>query len=421
MSGAAAAVGGDRGPERARLVRRNTALLTAAQGLAQAAAPVLLIVGSIAIVDLTGRDVSLGVLNGAYFVAAATGAVLLGRMMDRLGRRPGLLLAYALVGLSGLAAALTVRAGSAFGLLAAAVGFGFGFGGVNLARTAVADMYEPERRGRAVGILLAAGTVGAIGSPFLVALLRDQAESRGADPNVVPWLIVPVVAIGALLCAIALRPDPRDLAVVAPGDRPADGPSRAPRQLLSVPAFRMAVIAAAVGQIAMVAVMGVTPVALDHSHHASAAAVSSVISFHIAGMFAFAPLIGFALDRFGHRQGLIAGGITSVVGALLTATDANPLIVGVGLFAIGLGWSATYLGATAVISDLTSPFERGAALGFTDLLVAAGSATAALLSGLVFDSAGFRVLSLAVASLVTVVVIAVTRIRVTAAPVVDPG
>ena len=88
MSGATATVGGGRGTERARLVRRNTALLTAAQGLAQAAAPVLLIVGSIAIVDLTGRDVSLGVLNGAYFVAAATGAVLLGRMMDRLGRLP---------------------------------------------------------------------------------------------------------------------------------------------------------------------------------------------------------------------------------------------------------------------------------------------------------------------------------------------
>jgi len=42
-----------------------------------------------------------------------------------------------------------------------------------------------------------------------------------------------------------------------------------------------------------------------------------------------------------------------------------------------------------------------------------------LLSGLVFESAGFRVLSLAVASIVTVVVISVTRIRQPAAVVPD--
>jgi MFS family permease len=406
--------------DRASAVRRNTRLLALAQGLAQAAAPVLLIVGSQAIVDLSGHDSSVGLLNGTYFAAAAIGALAVGRLMDRAGRRPGLLLSYVLVGVSGVGAWLAVSAGSTVGLLVAGVGFGLGFGGVNLARAAVADMHPPEHRGRAVGYLLAAATIGAVGSPFLVAYLRGVAEERGGDPNLLPWLIVPVVAAGAFACALVLRPDPRDLAVVIESEDPATPPRR-PRELLRVPAFRVAVVAAAVGQMAMVAVMGVTPVALDHSHHASDASVSGVISLHILGMFAFSPFIGAALDRFGRRPGLIAGGCASIVGALLAATDASPFVVGMGLFAIGLGWSATFLGATAVISDLTTPHERGGALGFNDLLVAAASATAGFAGGFVFDGAGFRVLALGVATLVLLVVLAVLRMRERApVPVPEP-
>lgn len=395
---------------RAAAVRRNTWLLAVAQGLAQAAAPVLLIVGSQSIVDLSGSDSSVGVLNGTYFVALALGALATGRLMDRSGRRPGLLASYVLVAFAGVGSWLSVRGGSTIGLLIAGMVFGFGFGGVNLARTAVADMHPPEHRGRAVGYLLAAATIGAVGSPFLVAFLRDAAEARGEDPNLLPWLIVPVVAAGAFVCALALRPDPRDLAVVIEGDDPTT-PARTPRELLMVPAFRLAVVAAAVGHMAMVAVMGVTPVALDHGHHASDTAVSGVISFHIAGMFAFSPLIGAALDRFGRRRGLIAGGCTSIIGALLAATDASPFVVGVGLFAIGLGWSATFLGATAMISDLTAPHERGGALGFNDLLVAAAAATAGFAGGFVFDGAGYRVLAAGVAAMVLIVVLLVIRMR----------
>lgn len=395
---------------RASAVRRNTRLLALSQGLIQAAAPVLLIVGGQAIVDLSGRDSSLGLLNGFYFAAAAIGALGIGRLMDRSGRRPGLTLSYVLVGSSGAGAWFAISSGSTFGLLVAGVGFGLGFGGVNLSRTAMADMHPPEHRGRAVGYLLAAATVGAVGSPFLIAWLRGVAEDRGGDPNLLPWLIVPLVALGALVCALSLRPDPRDLAVVMEGEDP-DLPSRRPRELLRIPAFRVAVVAAAVGQMAMVAVMGVTPVALDHGHHASDNAVSGVISLHILGMFAFSPLIGSALDRFGRRRGLIAGGCTSIAGALLAATDASPLVVGVGLFAIGLGWSATFLGATAVISDITAPHERGGALGFNDLLVAAASATAAFVGGFVFGVVGFRVLAAGVAALVLVVVLLVMRMR----------
>jgi MFS family permease len=181
----------------------------------------------------------------------------------------------------------------------------------------------------------------------------------------------------------------------------------------------MAVVAVAVGQMAMVATMGMTPIALDH-HHASPAVVSTVISLHVAGMWAFAPIIGAALDRFGRTPGLVVGSITSVVGAVLCAAD-RPGVIAVGLFAIGLGWSATFLGATAVISDLTEPSERGSALGFSDLVVSGSSAVAGFVSGIVFDAAGFRVLGIGVAALVLLAILGAARSRGRVAVRVEPG
>ncbi|HEY7667374.1 MAG TPA: MFS transporter [Actinomycetota bacterium] len=396
--------------DRERLVRRNTHRLVVAQGAIQLSFPPLLVIGAVAASEMTGNDGATGLLWAVYFCAAAVGAIAIGRWMDRVGRRPGLLLAYALSAVAGVGSALAIVADSFALLLACAIPFGLASGGANLGRAAVADMYPPQERGRAIGWLLAIGTIGAIGGPLLVALLQDVAEARGLDPWVLPWIVVPVGAIGAIVAVLGVRPDPRDLAVVETG-APAGG--RPPRELLRVPAFRIAVLAAAVGQVVMVGIMGVTPTALHALHHGGTA-ISVVISVHVAGMFAFAPLIGRWMDRTGHRSGLVWGCVVSITGAMITATEASAWIIGLGLFAIGIGWSATFLGATAVISDATQPDERAGALGFTDLLVSLCSAVAGLAGGLVLEAYGFGPLGIGLAAVVAVVLLIVLRMR-------DPG
>jgi MFS family permease len=390
--------------ERDRLVRRNTILLAFAQGFVQTSFPVMLVIGGPASARLTGREGAAGLLWGLYFLAAAGGAALIGRWMDRVGRRPGLILSYALVGGAAATAALSIRAGSFLGLLASTVPFGVALGGANLGRGAVADMYPAERRGRAVGILLAAGTIGAVGSPLLAALIEEAA----GEGSLLPWIVPIAGSVAAIGCVLSVRPDPRDLAVV---ERSVSGTGgRTPRELLRLPMFRTAVLAGAVGQMAMVGVMGVTPTALDHAHHGGTT-ISLVISSHIAGMFAFAPLIGRWMDRAGRRAALVAGCVTSIVGALLAASEANALVIGAGLLAIGLGWSATFLGATAVISDITAPNERAGALGFTDLLISLTSAAAGLGGGIVLEAAGYGPLGVGLAVLVGAALLLVARLR----------
>ena len=110
---------------------------------------------------------------------------------------------------------------------------------------------------------------------------------------------------------LLLRPDPRDLAEAVARDGSGATGETPLGELLQVPPFRAAIVAIAIAQTAMVAVMGITPVVID-DYGGSALAIALVISFHMVGMFALAPVIGALLDRYGRRPGLLAGGSSSL-------------------------------------------------------------------------------------------------------------
>ena len=389
---------------RAALVRRNTIRLVVAQAALMSAVPVVLVLGVVAVVDLTDQERWGGIYLAEFNLAAAVSAIVAGRLMDRVGRRPGLAAGYVLLGAGGVGSALAVASSSRVGLLAMAVPLGAGYGASQLGRVAVADMYPGEQRGRWIGILIAAGTVGAIGGPPVVAGIE---AASGSD--VAPWFLIPAAALIGLLAVASLRPDPRKLAVV---DRGADedAPRRSPRELLALAPFRAAVVAVGIAQAAMVAVMGVTPVVLDE-RDAGALVISLVISVHVAGMFAVSPIVGYALDRYGRRLGLLAGAALSAGGALLGSFAEASILVGIGLFLVGLGWSACFLGATATISDVTASRERGGALGFNDLLASLSSAAGALAGGFLLEAAGIGVLGAVMAALMVPVVLLVLPLR----------
>ena len=108
-------------PTRDALVRRNTILLVIAQGALLAMSATFFTLAVVAIVDLTDRERWGGVLLAIFNASAAVSALLVGRLMDRVGRRPGLAIGYTLFGLAGIGGALAVSAGSSWALLAMAV------------------------------------------------------------------------------------------------------------------------------------------------------------------------------------------------------------------------------------------------------------------------------------------------------------
>jgi MFS family permease len=353
--------------------------------------------GPVAAAEISHRESTVGVLFGVYYLSAAAAAVTAGRLMDRRGRRSGLILGYVAIAASGLVLAAASAARSVPGLLAGGAVLGAGAGAALLGRAAVADMYPPERRGRAVGLLVVAGTVGAVGGPLLAALLYELAQGAVGDPLAVPWLGTTVLALVAVACVAALRPDPRDLAVGAPR---AEG-DRSPSRILRLRPVVTATVTIGIVQAAMVTFMGVIPAVL-HSHRRPAITVSLVVSFHLFGMFGFSHAVGWVLDRVGRPRTLVAGVVATLAGVAVSMLVPGTPASGVALLLIGVGWSACYLGSTAVVSDVTAPAERAGALGLVDLVAALAAGVGVLGGAALFQATGFGVLGWVTAALLSV-------------------
>ena len=398
--------------EREAAVRRNTTRLMVAEPMLRAVLTLTFTVAVVAVVDYSGRDAFAGFMASTNFVLVAVGSFAAGRAMDRVGRRPGLMIGYAVI-LAGCGLAAAAASARSAGTLIAAIGLiGLGTGAANLGRGAVADMHPPERRARTVGIVLAVGTVGAVGGPLLSAGVQHGAEHwLHSDPLLVPWAATATLAVGAFFAVSRLRPDPRDLAVAATEGLAPESGRRSVRELLRVPALRTAVLAMGAAQASMVGIMGITPVEIGH-HGGGPVAVGATVSLHVAGMFAFSPIIGALLDRVGRRPGLIGGAVASIAGAVITAIAAgSTLVMAIGLFLVGLGWSASYLATTAVVSDVTGPGERAGALGLLDLVAASAAAVGALASGFMLELIGYASVGWTVALLLLPVTFMASRLR----------
>jgi MFS family permease len=116
------------------------------------------------------------------------------------------------------------------------------------------------------------------------------------------------------------------------------------------PKARLALVVMAVSQMAMVAVMTMTPLHMrDHGH---AELSTLVISVHVLGMFGLAPLIGGWADRFGRIRSVGAGAAILGLGTIATVVAGYiPVLLFVGLFLLGLGWSFALIAGSALLTE----------------------------------------------------------------------
>jgi MFS family permease len=122
--------------------------------------------------------------------------------------------------------------------------------------------------------------------------------------------------------------------------------------------------------------------------------VGIVLSAHIVGMYAFAPVVGLAADRYGRRP-VILGGLALLLAACAVAGTAGHSTVRLtaGLTLLGLGWSGTMIGGSTLVTDATPVDRRPAVQGLTDLCMGLAGALGGALSGLVVQLSGYPTLT----------------------------
>jgi MFS family permease len=406
---AAGVYGGVRWPEHrvAEVQRRTVRTLVLSQALGGLGMSIGIAVTALLAEQISGSEKLAGLAQTTQVLGAALASFLLAHVMGRRGRRIGLSLGYVL-GAGG--AALCVLSGvvSSFPLLlVGAMLLGSTTAANNQSRYAATDLARPRERARALSTVVWATTIGAVAGPNLTGPAGRAGHDLGVPTLTGPFLfgLVGMLA-AALVVAVRLRPDPLLVAreaAFARGvtARPAPSWGRVVEIVRTRPGVAAGVTGLALAHAVMVSVMVMTPL---HMHHGGATleVIGVVISVHVLGMFALAPAVGWAADRFGRPAVLAAGAVVLLVALSLsgTAPPGASYRIGVGLFLLGLGWSLCTVAASTLLSE-SAPLEaRTDVQGAADLVMGLTAAAAGALAGLVVGSLGYPALNVCSAVLV---------------------
>jgi MFS family permease len=408
--------------------RRVVLVLAAAQifgGVGTAAGAA---VGALLAADLSS-DAFSGLASAASVVGAALIAIPVSRVMDVRGRRPGLLLAYAI----GIIGALTIVIGASLHFFPLAllglIATGGGTTATLQSRYAATDLATPERRGRSLSTVIWATTLGSVLGPNLADPMGRFAESIGIPRLAGPYLLtVSVFVLAAVVVGALLRPDPlhvaRELHLGTTG-RPRTPVQRSMRSALTIisasPGARNALASIVFGHAVMVAVMSMTPVHLRHAD-AGLRIIGIVISLHIAGMYALSPLVGTAVDRVGRRPVIVFGSMILLASFVIagTASGHEAPQLAIGLYLLGLGWSCTMIAGSTLLTDSVAIEQLPNVQGTADVLMGFGGASAGLLAGLVVALGSYAILAMASACLILVLLFT-TLLQPRVAPLQSPA
>lgn len=408
--------------------RRVIRVLAASQILGGIGAAAAVAVGALLAADLASESLS-GLSSAASVIGTALIAIPVSRIMQRRGRRPGLMVAY----LIGVAGAIVVVIGALLDLFPLAllglVATGGGTTAGLQSRYVATDLATADHRGRSLATVVWATTVGSILGPNLAAPMGSLASSIGIPRLAGPYLLTAAVyACAALIVSVLLRPDPlltaRGTITGSAAHRAAHPaasdalptPSRpgsvrdALGTIRASSAAMLGLASVVIGHAVMVAIMSMTPVHLQHEG-ASLEIVGIIISAHITGMYIASPLVGVATDRYGRQPVMVGGGglLLAACAFAGTATGHAHVQLGIGLSLLGLGWSCTLIAGSTLVTESVPGEDRPNVQGVTDLLMGIAGASAGLLSGLVVGFGSYALLAVIAACFVVPLVLRAVR------------
>jgi MFS transporter, DHA1 family, tetracycline resistance protein len=319
-----------------------------------------------------------GLLSTSFSVAQFLFAPFWGRLSDRIGRRPVILLG--LLG-SAVSYALFAMATSLAALFVARTLAGVAGANIPTAQAFIADTTTPETRARGMGIIGAAFGLGFIFGPAIGGFLSHWGYAAPA------WF-ASVLSLANFGAALVLLPESRP---------PHAGDAPRPR--------RFEVISRAVVRPNLPMVLLVYFLVLT-----SFASFEAMFALYSERRFGFtAATIGYMFAWVGvvlaTVQGLLVGRVVKRVGERVVIPAAIMVLAGAlglvplagsvpvlaaacGLLALGMGFNSPSL--LSAISQLADPRDQGSTLGVSQSLGSLARIIGPLWGGWVFDHLGIR-------------------------------
>jgi MFS family permease len=396
--------------------KKTIRVLTAGQVLSGFGLGSTLSIGSLLAAQLSGSPAWAGSAATFSTLGAATWAIPLARLAFARGRRVSLATGAA-IAITGASLVITAAAVHFFPLLLVAL-FLLGAGSaVGLqARFAATDLPSNRSTGRDLSIVVWATTFGAVIGPNLFGPGEIVGHALGLPTMTGPFVFTILAQIAAsTVFWLGLRPDPLLVAKQLNSAKTKGKTSFATAiaTLRKYPKAAFAISAIALSHMVMVSVMSMTPIHMK-SMGFDLVVVGFTISLHIAGMYAFSPIFGWLSDKLGRVQTVILGqGIYVAALAIAGFGQDDRTLVTIGLFLLGLGWSASTVGGAALLTATLPVEEKTNVQGLSDSLMNLSGAFGGAIAGSIL--AGFMFVGLNLEALIPVSLIlifaGVTRLR----------
>ena len=398
------------------LQKKTIRVLTAGQVLSGFGLGSTLSIGSLLAAHLSGSPAWAGSAATFSTLGAATWAIPLARLAYQRGRRVSLATGAA-IAITGAALVITSAAVEIFPLLLLAL-FLLGAGSaVGLqARFAATDLPSNRSTGRDLSVVVWATTFGAVIGPNLFGPGEIVGHALGLPSMTGPFVFTILAQIAATsVFWFGLRPDPLLVAkqLNAAKTKGKTSFATAIATLKRYPLAAFAISAIALSHMVMVSVMSMTPIHMKGMGF-DLVVVGFTISLHIAGMYAFSPVFGWLSDKLGRVQTAILGQLIYVVALGIAGFGQDDrTMVTIGLFLLGLGWSASTVGGAALLTATLPVEEKTNVQGLSDSLMNLSGAFGGAVAGSILTAFMFLGVNLAALIPVFLIVIfaGVTRLR----------
>ncbi|MBV9834568.1 MAG: MFS transporter [Alphaproteobacteria bacterium] len=380
---------------------RNIALLALCQALTQSSNTLMFASSALAVLTIVSPDMRmwanlpvtmqhLGVMLSVFPASM---------LMMRRGRRVGFRTGSTMGMIGATLAAIGLGIGSFPVMCLGGLCLGNAIANMQLYRFAAVELAPPVFRAQAISYVTAGGVLAGVIGPALARFTPDLwLPTFQASFVFVICLHVIVFVIHGFI----------DYPTVKAIDT--EGPQRPLFEIVTQPAYLVAVTAAMIAFGVMSFVMAASPLAIVQCGLDRTEAPVTIF-VHVMGMFLPSFFTGHLINRYGIFNIMIAGSALLVAGVAVALMGVTEWHFRGALSLNGLGWNFLFVGATTLLTTTYRPAERGKAQAFNDFMVFGTTTTASIMASVVLELKGWAALNYIAFALVLVALIVVVVFR----------
>jgi MFS family permease len=316
-----------------------------------------------------------------WVIGAALTTFFASLLMKRVGRRAGFMFGTSVGIVGALICSSAIFAGNFWLFCSGTIVFGVYNAFGQYYRFAAADTGPIEFRSKAISFVVAGGLVGGILGPTTSRFTKDLLPTTYLGA----YLVLILILLLVMLVLTQLR-------IPRPTDKEAHEGGRPLLQIMTQPAYIVAVMASGLGYGIMNLLMTATPLAMGVCGHPYSAA-ATVISWHVIAMFAPSFFTGNLIKRFGVLNMMMAGVALNLACVAIAVAGIDVANFWFALVLLGLGWNFLFISGTTLLTETYRPEERAKAQGANDLTIFIIMATSSFASGMVLEGSGWSTLN----------------------------